>query len=211
MGDYCTLELKPQVTNTKKGGKNRRGSTRKDEASDLLGSLAPVQGGGGSFGDLVCTRDGTVLTMNDVKPKERQSRTLLPGITFQTEEEQGEAQEDDAPEPPNGLEAAVDESATYKGGPPTHRIAYRNILIDRTLRGMGVTESEPAPPGVLLQVEARTRRRLDLYYKPAHVCANCARWYERLSRQRAAELDAYNSPLEPILKPNFLNNVGNFL
>ena len=81
-------------------------------------------------------------------------------------------------------------------------VADRAILLDRTLRALGIEEDDPAPPGVLQQFEAKTRRRLDLYYKSAHVCANCARWYERQSRRRAAELDALNSPLEPLLYPS---------
>ena len=60
--------------------------------------------------------------------------------------------------------------------PPTHRIAYRAILLDRTLRALDVHEDDAAPPGVLQQFEGKTRRRMDLYYRPAHVCAACAMW-----------------------------------
>ena len=100
----------------------------------------------------------------------------------------------------SGIESAVGESEAYRGGPPTHRIAYRSILLDRTLRNLGIHEDDPAPPVVLQEFEAKTRRRMDLHYRQAHVCQNCARWYERLSRQRAAELDTNNSPLMPLLR-----------
>ena len=88
------------------------------------------------------------------------------------------------------------------GTEPTQRVPYRAILLDRTLRAIGVAEDDAAPPGVLQEFEAKARRRLELYYKPAHVCANCARWYERQSRRRAAELDSYNSPSSRCCRPS---------
>jgi hypothetical protein len=51
------------------------------------------------------------------------------------------------------------------------------ILLDRYLREFGIEEDDVAPPAVLQQFEAKARRRLELYYKQAHVCPNCARWY----------------------------------
>ena len=93
------------------------------------------------------------------------------------------------------MEGALEE---IKSRAPTHRVAYRAILLDRTLRALGVDEESAAPPGVLQEFEAKTRRKLDLYYKQAHVCATCMCWYERQSRRRAAELDALNSPAMPL-------------
>lgn len=95
------------------------------------------------------------------------------------------AQDDSSAGVSRGLTAAVAEGMQTA---PSHRILYRAILLDRTLRGLGIEEDDPAPSGVLLQFEAKTRRKMDLYYRPAHVCATCARWYERQSMRRTAEL-----------------------
>lgn len=73
----------------------------------------------------------------------------------------------------SGVEVAV---ALSTQPTPSHRIPYRAILLDRTLRALGVGEDDIAPPGVLQQFEAKTRRRLELYYKPAHVCTSCSCW-----------------------------------
>ena len=202
MGDYCSITLTEPVQQKK--GKGGTGRKKKDEPDLTVGSLSPIEDGGGSFGDLVITKDGGVVPLADLLPKDERKRTLLPGLKFTTENDDEEVQGDGDASPQNpipfGMEGAFDESGGYKGGPPSMRIAYRSILLDRTLRGMGIHHDDPAPPGVLQEFEAKVRRRLDTYYKLAHVCANCARWYERQSRRRAAELDALNSPLEPILK-----------
>ena len=43
--------------------------------------------------------------------------------------------------------------------------------------------------------EAKTRRRLELYYRPVDVCAACAVCYARISQRRSAELEALVPPL----------------
>ena len=60
-----------------------------------------------------------------------------------------------------GLEDAFKTSGAFKGGAPSQRIAYRAILLDRTLRGLGITEDEPAPPEVLQEVPCRGLTWLD--------------------------------------------------
>ena len=199
MGDYCCLDLR-KLAGLHSNRKSSRKLLRRGE-EEVVRGLQPIDGGGGSLGDLVNLRDGSIKTLTDLKPTESTQRSLLPALRAEGdgvdqiggEETQG-AQENLAV----GVDAALQE--VHKST-PTHRVPYRTILLDRALRARGVKENDPAPPGLLQEFEAKTRRRLELYYKPAHVCAVCANWYERQSRFRAAELDAHNSPLTPLVEP----------
>ena len=69
MGDYCMLDLQgpPGALKSQRSRKLKR--SQSDEVEVVRG-LQPVPGGGGSLGDLVCTRDGSVRTLADLAPKE---------------------------------------------------------------------------------------------------------------------------------------------
>ena len=200
MGDYCSLELKSPET---QGARSRTLKRSQSDVVEVIRGLQPVAGGGGSLGDLVYTRDGSMRILSDLAPKEAPKRNLMSGFKAADGNDGGDAASGapsgaDDHALPEGLEAALQETAKAR---PTHRVPYRAILLDRTLRSLGVDEESPAPPGVLQEFEAKTRRKMDLYYKPAHVCTSCMCWYDRQSRRRAAELDALNSPAMPLIQP----------
>lgn len=69
------------------------------------------------------------------------------------------------------------------------RVAYRAILLDRLLIAHGYGEGETAaPPALLLQFDAKVRRRLELYYRQVPVCETCFCWYQAKMLQRDAEM-----------------------
>ena len=194
MGDYCKVAQLRSTSDKLKSSTGLQRSVAKG-GPDLTRSNASLVSGA-SLGDLVTQSDGTVMSLAEVvEGNGRKKSSMMPAIKLGDGEDDedgaadGAADEADTSEQSfatRGLAAALAETAAAA---PTHRIAYRAILLDRTLRGLGIEEDDPSPPGVLQQFEAKTRRRMDLYYHQAHVCAACAQWYERQSRRRAAELE----------------------
>jgi len=190
MGDYCKVAQLRSTSDKLKSSTGLQRSVAKG-GPDLTRSNASLVSGA-SLGDLVTQSDGTVMSLAEVvEGNGRKKSSMMPAIKLGDGEDDedgaadGAADEADTSEQSfatRGLAAALAETAAAA---PTHRIAYRAILLDRTLRGLGIEEDDPSPPGVLQQFEAKTRRRMDLYYHQAHVCAACAQWYERQSRRRA--------------------------
>eukprot|EP00966_Prymnesium_polylepis_P219476 5077734-Prymnesium_polylepis.1 len=57
----------------------------------------------------------------------------------------------------------------------------------------GVEAGDDAPPHLILNFEAKTRRRLELHYRTVHVCPSCYLYYMK----RANELEPKHRSLIP--------------
>jgi hypothetical protein len=205
MGDYCSLELEAHVEVIADRREARRLAREREKSAERTPQPLP----GGSLGDLVLLADGRLRSLKTLEPKERRGR--VSANDGSESEQDGDDEEEEsaaiaereaakaaASQLPASIEAALCESG--KAVRPTRRVAYRSILLDRTLRSLGIQEDDPAPRGVLEEFEERVRRRTELHYKQAHVCEACACWYERQARRRAAELDSNHSPLTSLLQ-----------